>query len=112
MKSFGVRSIGGVILSALEDLPFFAVFCRPSLPPSRPPALSPSRSRFDVFPHAFSPTFAPETRLAIATKPRGGIEQVGRVHPHHARLDLGRDVEREVDVLRPHAGGQAVGRVV
>src|SRR6266581_1885952 len=60
----------------------------PSFPPPRP------------HPHFPLP---PEPRFPIAPEPRRRIEQIGAIDPHDASLDLGRHVERQVDVLRPHA---------
>ena len=68
--------------------------------------------RFEVLPHPLPAALAAEPGFAVAAEAGGRIEQVGAVDPHHARLDLGRDVEREVDVLGPDARRQAVGGVV
>src|SRR5881392_1030693 len=65
-----------------------------------------------VLPHPLFPAFPPEPRLPVPAEPRRRIEQVRAIDPHHTRLDLGRHIEREVDVLGPDAGREPVGRVV
>src|SRR6185436_15907994 len=65
-----------------------------------------------VLVHPLAPALAAVAALAIAAEPARGVEQVGRVDPDGARLHLARPVEREVDVLGPDAGREAVGRVV
>jgi hypothetical protein len=49
--------------------------------------------------HAFLAALAAEAALLVAAEADGRVEIVGGVDPHHAGLDLRRDVEREVDVL-------------
>src|SRR5207247_687100 len=66
-----------------------------------PSPLSPVPHRLQILPHPLSPALAPEPRLPVPAEPRRGIEQVGAVDPNDARFDLRRDVERQVDVLRP-----------
>ncbi len=61
---------------------------------------------------AFAPALAAEARLAVAAETGGGVEDVGAVHPDHARLDLRGHIKREVDVFRPDRGGEAVAGVV
>ncbi len=70
------------------------------------------RRRFEVFGQSFAPALAAEAALAIAAEAGGGVEQVGRIDPHHAGLDLRGDFERAIDVLGPHRGGEAVAGVV
>ena len=112
MKSLGVRSIAGSEVvagrgSAERGERIFAGALRVS--PRR--ATSPG-DPLHVLPHPFAPALAPEAALAIAAESRRRVEQIRRVHPHHAGLDLRRDVEREVDALRPHARRETVRRVV
>src|SRR5204862_4166137 len=57
-------------------------------------------------------TLPAEPGLAIPAEPGGGVEQVRTVDPHDARFDLRRNVEREVDVLRPDARRESVRRIV
>src|SRR5690606_29203898 len=66
----------------------------------------------EVLVHALAPALAPEARLAVAAEAGGGVEEVRRVHPHDARLELGRHVQGQVHVLRPDAGGEPVAGVV
>src|SRR5690606_27579428 len=66
----------------------------------------------EVLEHALVPALAAEAALPVAAEAGGGVELVGRVDPHHAGLELRCDVEGEVDVLGPDAGGEAVARVV
>src|SRR3989442_483605 len=68
--------------------------------------------RLQVLPHPLPPALAPEAGLSIAAEPARRVEDVRAVDPHHTGLDLRRHVERQVDVLRPHARGEAVRRVV
>src|SRR5207249_11078862 len=65
-----------------------------------------------ILPHTFPTALAPESRFPVPPEPRGRVEQIGAIDPHDARFDLGRYVEREVDVLGPHARREAVRRVV
>src|SRR2546426_8675738 len=58
-----------------------------------------------------STLFPYTTLFRSSAEPRRRVEQVGAVDPHHARLDLRGDVECQVDVLRPHARGEPIGRV-
>src|SRR5699024_1329826 len=50
--------------------------------------------------------------LLEATERHRGVEAVVLVHPHRAGLQAARDLVGLGDVLGPHAGGQAVHRVV
>jgi len=68
--------------------------------------------RRQIFEHAFAATFAAVTRLAIAAETAGSVELVGTVDPDDARFDLRGEVERDVDVLAPHTGGETVDSVV
>src|SRR5690606_27015089 len=56
--------------------------------------------------------FATEAALAITAEAAGRIEHVGAVDPDDARLQLRRDMQRNVDVLAPNRGGEAVAGVV
>ena len=67
------------------------------------------RKVFDTCPRA---RLRGRSRFAVAAEAAGGVEHVGAVDPDDAGLDLRRDVEREVDVLAPHDGGEAVAGVV
>jgi hypothetical protein len=58
------------------------------------------------------PAFAAEAAFADPAERRGGVEEVRGVHPDDTGRELGRDVEREVEVLRPEGRGEAVARVV
>src|SRR5690606_25118496 len=62
--------------------------------------------------HAFAAAFAAEAGFLVAAEADRGIEVVGAVDPDDAGLDLGRDVEGDVDVLAPDGGGEAVAGVV
>src|SRR5690242_20597702 len=70
-----------------------------------------SLSLHDALP-IFLAALPPEPRLAIPAEPGGRVEEIRRVDPDHAGLDLGRDVEREIDVLGPDARRQSVRRIV
>ena len=65
-----------------------------------------------IFVHAFLAALAAEAAFAEAAEAARRIEHVGAVDPHHAGLQLRRDVHREVDVLAPHRSRQPVTRVV
>src|SRR3954471_8337922 len=69
-------------------------------------------ARLHVLPETFPAALAAEAALAIAAEAGGGVEEVRAVDPHGAGLDLGGEVQGEVDVLRPEARRQAVARVV
>ena len=73
-------------------------------------ALHPGRAH--VFEQAFLAAFATKAAFAVAAKARSAVEQVGAVDPHRAGLDLAGHVQRQVDVVRPHAGSQPVTGVV
>ena len=103
MNSFAVRSMTG------------------ALPPARPCGAASAAGliggaerqlRGKIFEHAFAAALAAEAALAIAAEAAGGVEHVGAVDPDDAGLELRRDMQREVDVLAPHRGGEAVARVV
>src|SRR2546422_4975378 len=68
--------------------------------------------RLQVLVHTFPSTFSTEPRLAVASEPRRRVEQIRAVDPHDAGLQLGRDIECEVDVLRPDARREAIGGVI
>jgi hypothetical protein len=65
-----------------------------------------------VLVHPLATTLSPEATFTVAAESGGGIEQIRAVDPHHARLDLRRDVEREIDALAPHTRRETVLRVV
>ena len=65
-----------------------------------------------IFQQAFPAALAAVAAFAIAAESAGGVEQVGAIDPDHAGFDLRRNVQRNVDALAPHAGGEAVHRVV
>src|SRR5690606_14498515 len=65
-----------------------------------------------ILEHALPAAFAPEAALFVPAEARGRVKQIGGVDPHYACLHLGGHVQGQVDVFRPDAGGQAVGRVV
>ena len=103
MKSFAVRSIGRRSKSRRH---LARRRCGTTgLRLARRPGL-----RLQIFVDAFAPAFAAEAGFAVAAEAHGGIEQIGGIHPDHAALQLGRDVERKADGLAPHAGGQSVAR--
>src|SRR3954469_20070276 len=66
----------------------------------------------DVLPQPLASPFSPEPALPIPPEATGSVEDVGAVDPERSRLDLGCDVQRQVDVLRPHTGCQTVPGVV
>ncbi len=68
--------------------------------------------RLGVGERALAAAFPPVAGFLVAAEPGGRVEQVGRVDPHHARLELRRDIEREVDRFRPDRRGEPVGGVV
>ncbi|AEK62022.1 hypothetical protein CFU_2194 [Collimonas fungivorans Ter331] len=68
--------------------------------------------RFKIFVAAFAAALASESRFAITAESDAGIEQVGRIHPDHARLQLRRNAQRQADGFAPDAGCQAVACVV
>src|SRR5688572_20829480 len=65
-----------------------------------------------VLPHALAPAFAAVAALTIPAEAGRRVEEVRRIDPDDAALELRRDVEREIDALRPHARGQPERRVV
>ena len=71
-----------------------------------------SQARLQVGAHAFAAALAAEAGFLVAAEADGGVEIVGAVDPDDAGLDLGRDVEREIDVLAPDGRGEAVLGVV
>ena len=68
--------------------------------------------RAEIFGQPLAPALAAKAALAIAAEAGAGVEQVGRVDPDHAGLELRGDLKRAVEVLGPHRGGEAVARVV
>src|SRR2546430_1353754 len=95
----------------------------PSFPPSRPnpdsrapppPPPPPPAPPFCLPPPPppLPPPPPPPPRPPPPADPRRRIKQVRAIDPHHTRLDLGRHIEREVDVLGPDAGREPVGRIV
>ena len=68
--------------------------------------------RLHVLPQPLEPALAAVAALAVPAEAGGRVEHVRAVDPHRAGLHPRRDVEREVDVLRPQAGGETVARVV
>src|SRR5690606_26076415 len=65
-----------------------------------------------ILEQAFAPTFAPESAFTVAAETRRRVEEVGAVDPHASGFDLAGNVQREVDVLAPDAGGESVAGVV
>src|SRR6266542_2636785 len=68
--------------------------------------------RLEVLVQPFLAALTPKAALAVAAKAGRRIEHVGRVDPDYASLDLARDIERQVDILAPDAGGQAEAGIV
>ena len=63
------------------------------------------RFAFYVFEQSLFAAFAAEAGFAVAAEAARGVEQVGAVDPDSAGLDLRGEVECQVDVLAPDAGG-------
>src|SRR5688500_1751197 len=55
---------------------------------------------------------APEARFLVAAERGGRVEPIERVRPDDARLHLPGHPQDPAALLRPHAGGKAVRRVV
>ena len=68
--------------------------------------------RRQVLQHALASAFAAVSGFAIAAESACCVELVGTIHPHHARLHLRSQVQRDVDVLAPDARRQPVHSVV
>ena len=65
-----------------------------------------------VFEQTFLTAFTSKTGFAVTAKSGGGVEQVCAVDPHGTGLDLAGRVQRQVDVVAPYAGRQAVARII
>ena len=74
--------------------------------------LCPHRHISQIGQHAFAPALTAKAAFTVTAKAGGGVEDVGGVHPHHTGFDLGRYVQRQIDVFRPDRGGKAVAGVV
>ena len=68
--------------------------------------------RFEIGQKPFPAAFAAKARLAHTAKAGCGIEEVGRIHPDDACLQLRRHIQRKVHILGPDRGGKAVAGVV
>ena len=77
---------------------------RRAVPRAGPPDACRLPLPLQILPHPLAAALSPEADSRDSRRsPTAASKRFVRVHPHHARLDLRRDVEREVDVLRPHA---------
>ena len=68
--------------------------------------------KFCVGRQTFPAAFAPKSAVAHASEPGGGIEHIRAIYPDHASGQFRCDVQRQIDVLRPHGRGKAIARVV
>src|SRR5882762_2992381 len=66
----------------------------------------------EIFEKPLAPTLTSITALAITPETAGGVEKICAVNPNYAGFELRRNMQRNIDALAPHAGGQAVNRVV
>ncbi len=66
----------------------------------------------EIFEQTFAPALASEAALAIAAETAGGVEKIRAIYPNHAGFELRGDVQRNIDAFAPHAGGEAIHRVV
>src|SRR5260370_18951558 len=70
----------------------------------------PCRAR--VLVQALFAALATKTALAIPSKAARCVKQIGAIYPYAASFDLGGDVQRQVDIVAPHAGRQSIARVI
>ncbi len=68
--------------------------------------------RHQVLEHAFPAALPAVAALAVPAEPGGCVEHVGGVHPDDAGAHAAGDLKRQVQVLAPHRGSQAVTGVV
>src|SRR5579871_1908243 len=68
--------------------------------------------RTHILEQTLAATFAPEAAFAVAAKARGRVELVGAVDPDAASLDLAGHIQRQIDIIAPDAGRQAIARIV
>ncbi len=68
--------------------------------------------RAQIFEQALAPTFAPVATFAVAAEARRRVEQVRAVDPDAPRLDFQRNIERNIDIVRPDACRQPEARIV
>src|SRR5690606_20448755 len=61
---------------------------------------------------ALAAELAADARLLVAAEGQRAVEHRVAVAPDGAGLDLGRELVERADVARPHAGAEAVERVV
>src|SRR5690348_10465629 len=107
------EQLGGAIRAAVNDV------SRRMKPGRSVEARRPRRVRLGrrlagdpVLAEALASALAAEAAFPIAAEAGRGVEQVGRIDPHHSRLDAGGDLERAIDVLAPDRGREAVAGVV
>ena len=60
----------------------------------------------------FPAAFAAKAAFAHTAKARRRIHHIGAIHPDDARYQLGRDIQREVDILGPDRRRQPVAGVI
>src|SRR5882762_7632916 len=68
--------------------------------------------RLEIFEQPLAPTLASITALAITPETAGGVEKICAVNPNYAGFELRRNVQGNIDAFAPHAGSQAVNRIV
>src|SRR4051794_626990 len=66
----------------------------------------------DILPQPLPSSFPAKPAFSVAAEAAGGIEDIGAVDPERPGLDLGRDVQSEIDVLGPHAGRETIPGIV
>lgn len=64
--------------------------------------------RLEIGAHALAAILAAKAGFLIATKTDGRVEIIGAIDPNHSGFDLRRDVKRQIDILAPDRGGEAI----
>src|SRR5690606_37048433 len=66
----------------------------------------------EIGPHAFAATLAAKAAFLVATKADSRVKVVGAVDPGHTSLELGGNVESEVDIPAPQRRRKAIAGIV
>ena len=68
--------------------------------------------QFQIFVDAFTPAFPAKAGFTVTAKTHSRIKKICRIHPNHAALQLGGDVESKPNGLAPHARRQSIAAIV
>src|ERR1700677_2348829 len=68
--------------------------------------------RLQIFEQTLAASFAPKPAFTISPESAGSVEHVRAIDPDNSRLDLCRNLQRDINAFAPNRRGQSVDRIV